>query len=363
MDHLEHSHVCHCGAIAAEDLIRKAMGVDIRKALDPLDPDDYIVIVGRLGRAMSRATASTEVAIMNRALDALDVDWPALSSAQRQRVITASQSIYAEIPKRVIPPVVQRLEVAGPRTVRGARRGARRGVPARFRSAMGVDLALVDRRILAHLTSSQALFITDEYGRRRDDLASLSRGIVARDLELGLGRDEITANLQARLGTSLGINRSRNYWNVIAAAFTNRARTFGQLASYGEAGIRAFFFEAVLDEVTTDQCRFLHGRRFPVQAGLARFNASEQATEPEAVKQIMPWIQSGRDPETGERILYTRNEDGSRNRVAEIVRSGVGTSDDTGKFRNGQSTSELEAAGSFMPPLHGRCRSTITADV
>lgn len=357
------AHVCHCGAVAAEDVIRKALGVDIRKALDPLDPDDYIVIVARLGRAFSRSTAKTEVAILNRTLDALDVDWPNLSSAQRQRVIAASQTIYATAPPAVIPPVIQRLEVSGPRTVRGARRGARAAVPARFRSAMGVNLALVDKRVLAHLTSSQALFITDEYGRRRDDLGRISREIVARDLELGLGRDEITANLQARLGSTVGIQRSRSYWNVIAAAYTNRARTYGQLAAYSDARITAFIFEAVLDEVTTDQCRFLHGRRFPVQAGLSRYAASEAAEEPEAVKQVMPWIQAGRDAESGERILYTRNEDGSRNRVAVVERSGIGTSDDTGKFKNGLSDQELEALGSFMPPLHGRCRSTVAADV
>lgn len=355
-------HVCRCGSMAAEDVLALALRVDVRKVLDPLNDDDYLVIVGRLGRAMSRATARTETTIMNKALDALDVDWPQMSSAQRQRVIAASQTIYAGIPPRVIPPVIQRLEIAGPRTVRGARRGARRSVPARFRAAMGVDLALGDKRVIDHLTSSQALFVTDEYGRRRDDIGRIARQIVSRDLELGLGRDEITKNLQARLGTTLGINRSKSYWNVIAAAYTNRARTYGQLAAYDEAQIRAFIFEAVLDEVTTNQCRLLNGRRFPVQAGLARYAASEQATEPEAVKQIMPWIQQGRG-EDGEQILFTRDADGTRNLVAEITRSGVGARDDTGEFRNSLSDEELVAVGAFMPPLHGRCRSSIVADV
>ncbi len=358
----ELAHLCRCGSEAAEELLLKSLHLDVRKALDPLNDNDYLVIVGRLGRAMSRATARTEVEIMNKALDVLDVDWPALSSAQRQRVIAASQTIYAGIPPRVIPPVIQRLEVSGPRTVRGARRGARRRVPARFRSAMGVDLALVDKRVLDALTSSQALFVTDEYGRRRDDLGRIARQMVARDLELGLGRDEITNNLQARLGTTLGPGRSRSYWNVIASAFTNRARTYGQLASYSEAGIRAFIFEAVLDEVTTNQCRLLNGRRFPVQAGLDRYTASESAEQPEAVKQIMPWIQQGRG-EGGEQILFTRNADGSRTLVAEVTRSGVGTSDDVGQFKGAMSDQQLVAVGAFMPPIHGRCRSSIVADV
>lgn len=362
MDLFDHAHVCRCGSEAAASLLETALRVDVRKALDPTDPEDYLVIVARLGRAMSRATSRTEVAIMNRALDALDVDWPNLTSVQRQRVIAASQSIYATIPPAVVPPVVQRFEVAGPRTVRGARRGARAAVPARFRSAMGVSLALTDKRILSHLIGSQALFVTDEYGRRRDDLGRIARGIVGRDLEQGLGRDAITRNLQTRLGTSLGINRSRNYWNVISAAFTNRARTYGQLAAFSDAQIRSFVFEAVLDEVTTDQCRFLHGRRFPVAAGLRRFDASEQATAPEEVKQIMPWIQSGRG-EDGERILYIRDAEGARTQVAEVTRSGVGSRDDTGSFRGGFNNAQLQAVGSFMPPLHGRCRSTIVADV
>jgi len=160
------------------------------------------------------------------------------------------------------------------------------------------------------------------------------------------------------------VGKTKSYWNVIAGVFVNRARTYGQLASYDEAGIQRFVFEAILDEVTTDQCATLHGRVFETAAGLDRYRQVEQSGDPESVIDLQPWIRVGKDPDTGNRIMFTQNRGGGRQFVGEIVQSRVGTLDSTGKQRNVVSSAALQnEIGAFMPPLHARCRSTIVADV
>lgn len=362
MDTLDLEHLCCDGARAAEILLAKGFRVDVRKALDPLNDRDYLKIVARLSRALSRATADTEAPILNRALDNLDVDWPTLSSGQRRRIIEAVGESLFPIPRRVTPVVRQELTVTGTRVMEGTRRGARRRLSATLRTRIGTSLTAGDRRILDHMAKSQGLFVTDEYRRRRDDFGRQAKEIVSNGLERGLGRDEITDDLQRRFASVAGINRSRHYWNVIAATFANRSRVYSHLASMEEAGIERYVFEAVLDERTTEQCRFLHGMTFEVGAGLDRFRRVEEAEDPEQVKEIQPWLRVARD-ESGNKVLFWQDLAGNRTRVAEVVRSGVGTRDDTGTFRSAFSSRQLQDMGVSMPPLHGLCRSTVVSDV
>lgn len=350
------AHTCACGARHAE-ISAAALGTDIRKALDPTDPDDFDRIVGRLAAAMSRATRKSEAKVLRAAINALDVDWPNLSASQRSAVVRAARASLNPLPGIVLPKVEERIRVVGPRTVRGVRRT----VSAEVGVAIGANLAQRDQRIIRHLVSSQAHFIRDEYRRRRVGFSAKARSIVANGLEQGLGRDDITRDLEAALGVEAGLRRSSQYWQVIAGVFTNRSRTYAQLASYEEAGIARYVFEAVLDERTTEQCRFMHGRVFNVQAALRTYD-DVAASDPEAVVDLQPWIHTGRNDD-GDRTLYVERRDGARTEIATVTRSGVGVRDDQGEFRSNVTNTDLEAMGAAQPPLHALCRSTIVPEV
>lgn len=354
---IDHFDLC-CAGATIEKLVRDTTGADIRKALDPSDPDDYLKIVARLSTSMHRATRDTEAKILRKAINALDVDWPNISAAQRRRVIAAARSTLKTIPERILPAVTERLEVAGVQTMKGARAAVSRQVPIRI----GSSLLARDERILKHLTGSQHLYITDQYARRRAGYSATARRIVEEGLRDGIGRDAIAASLQERLGVVAGLRRSEQYWSVISGAFTNHARTWGHLSGFNQAGIENFIFEAVLDEVTTDQCRFLHGKRFSVPSAMGRFQQAAEMEDPEQIKEVMPWIRSGRNAD-GERELFTQDREGNRTRIATVVRSGVGTADDLGSYKGAMSAKELDESGAFIPPLHGLCRSTVVADV
>lgn len=359
MDPLLHEELCDCGARAAEEILKTAYGIDVRKALDPTDPKDFETIVARLSRALTRATASTEAEILRLALDNLDVDWRALNAAQRNKVVEAARSVLLPIPDRVLPAVEQQLSITGPRVVRGARRGQADRLEARFSSRINLSLTERDRRVTDHLVRTQSHYIRDEYGRRRETFSREARRIVAAGLEEGLGRDEIAESLERGL-TAAG--RSRAYWNVIASTFANRSRVWGNLASFREAGIERYVFEAVLDERTTDQCAALHGRTFETERAIRLYEEVEASPDPEAVRDITPWLRVGRDGE-GRRVLFTEDRSGRRTTVAEVTQSRVGQRDALPQLRNMRSSGDLAEMGLVMPPLHANCRSTIVADV
>jgi len=111
----------------------------------------------------------------------------------------------------------------------------------------------------------------------------------------------------------------------------------------------------------TAQCRFMHNRRFSVEAGLQRYHESEALEDPEEIKNFQPWIRSGKD-EDGNQILWVPGADGTRNKIADVTRSGMGGVDDLGEYKTHHNDASLQALGIALPPTHGNCRSSIVPD-
>lgn len=359
---LTDSEIFHGGIEAADRIFSGTYGIYLEKALDPLKHGDYVKIVARLTSAMRRATEKAEAETLIKALELLDVDWGNLNAKQRDAVFRAASSVVRKTAPKVIPPVTRELEVAGPRAVKATKRGQKRVLVERLSAKINVSMRLVDKKIIDHAVKSQSLFVTDEYRRRAADYSKAARRIVASGLESGLGRDDISENLRNAIGVKPGLGKSKNYWDVISGVFMNRARVWGALSSFQEAGVDWYLFDAVLDERTTDQCATLHGKRFSVSRGVGQYEAASAADDPEEVKDIQPWLRVGKDPE-GRRVLFTQKRDGTRTFVGEVTQSQVGLKDTKTQTRNLMSTSQLQDAGITMPPLHGSCRSTIVADV
>lgn len=354
------AHEACCG-LAAADGVAVRLGVPVGKALDPTDPDDYVQIVMRLSRSLSRATRETEAEILRKALDTLDVDWANLSSRQRDLIISAAWEGLATVPIVAATSLDKAFERVGAQVVRGSRRAVSSGLGAEI----STSLSLRDQRIIRHLVGSQTLYITDEYKRRRVASSQKARDIVSRALNDGISRSEIADELKRALGPTQGLRASKHYWNVIAGAFTNRARVYGHLSSFADAGVDHYLIDAVLDERTTEQCRFLHGKRFSVSRGLAQYDEAAQLENPEEIKDLMPWprVRNLPDGEEGEKEIFIRRLDGSETQLAIVTRSGFGKIDDVGSHRDAKSSSELEALGVGLPPYHGLCRTTVVADV
>ncbi len=346
--------LCSAAADAADELLRDVYRLDVAKALDPLDARDFLVIVQRLARALTGVSRDAEAAALRRALATLDVDWPNLSAVARDRVIHAARQALDGAVANVLPRVDQIFEVEAPNVVTRARAATVR----RFGLRIGASTTRTDERIAAFVRESEGNFIRDQYGRRRDELGQRARDIVASGLEQGLGRDDLAADLAAQLAPV--VSRGKPYWETVAMSFANRGRTYTQLAAFDEADIERFRFEAVLDEVTSQVCRFMHGREFSVERAMQRFDAVEQAGDPERIANIQPWMRVGADGDGNQVLFYERG--GRRRVVAQVDEPAVGQVDQVGRYSRALTNDELEAAGVTVPPLHGRCRSTIVVE-
>lgn len=251
--------------------------------------------------------------------------------------------------------VVSVLETDGAEISQRSRTGTRK----EYALDIPVNFSNTDRKIVEHTARSQGNFVSTAIGDRSEAYSKQARKIVSSGLSEGMGRKDIAAQLNRKLPVSY-LGRRESYYEVVAGSFTNRARTFGQLSSLRDAEIKRYVLEAMLDEVTTDICRFMHGKSFEVDSGISTIERVDALEDPNEIKDEQPWVQTRKTPDGGEELqLVSRGEVRT---VARITESAVGRSDETGKFSGGMSEAELSAAGVLLPPFHGLCRTTVVPD-
>lgn len=345
-----YTHI-RAGIWAAEE-IAKALGVSIAKGLDPLNPADFVTISLRLSRALRGAVAGAEGEALKAAIDALDVDWPNITEAARDKVIEAARAEVAALGD-VVPDLIDPvLGTLGANIIKGTRLAS----VDRFSLDIEPSVQPADTEVGDLLRVSQMVYLKDQYGLRSDAFDSLAKDIVAGGLEKGLGREDISEELATKLGAQQ-VSRSKDYWNLVSTDYANKARTTTQLGAFAEAGVTLWRFDAILDQATSDICRLLHGRVFSVNKALASSRKALTLSDPEEIKDVHPWVQTGTNA-GGDQILYYERG-GQRHTVAGVEASGVGRADAVGTYSGAMTNKQLENAGVIVPPRHGHCRSTI----
>ena len=331
-----------CGACAAENIVKSVYNVDIHKAINPLSPKGFLVLVARLSAALQLATNETETKALQRSLNALDIDWVNVSDAERERAQRAAHKALG----LAVPGNVKRTGTILRATDTVLLPNVKTSTIKKF-NIKGIASSLTerDKRTSKSLTTNTSFFVRDGYDNIHDKFSEKARGIVDDSLKKGLSSFEISVKLEKALPSA---SRKSGYWDMIAMTFSNRSRTYAMLNSFEEAGIESYRFEAVLDEATSKICQFMHGTVFSVPRNTRRIEQVVADDDPTIVKDLQPWMSQGRD-EKGQQILYF-NKGGARTKVAEIRGDG---------FSNALSPAALDAVGVNMPPLHGHCRSTI----
>jgi SPP1 gp7 family putative phage head morphogenesis protein len=356
-----HARLGAAVALAGEQVIYRELAAPVAKAsgeIDPRSPEGFLRIVDQVARALRRASQGAEADAVRRAIDQLDVDWPHLTDADRMRIVRAANEAIAGVPPAIMPKVHEVLDLEAGRVVRGARRSAKQT----FSLNISSDFTRTDERIAQFVARSQTNFIRDEYGRRQVAFSEKARQIVSRAIAQGLGRDEISRQLREAFRNT-AVNRSAFYWDVVASAFVGRARSLAEVSSYADSGISHYLIVAVLDEVTTDICRFLHGKRFSVGASMAQFARIERLRDPERIKFEQPWLQVRQD-RRGNRVIVVPTESGDvRVAVVEDSAERKHAKDERGRFRNGMSAAKLETVNVGPPPYHCLCRTNVVPDL
>ena len=344
--------VVHGARLVADDVLR-GLGLPVRKAMDLSTPKGFDRAVAGMASELRRAVSATDHEAVRAAVAVLDIAWHQTTARQRRELVARALEAAGRRTAAIVQTVSAPFGEAADEVVGATREHARRGLGLRI----AADFNAVDRRITRHLVRTQANFVRDEYGRRLDALGEEARRVVAEGLEAGLGRADIADDLKRAAEQTL-VTRPAFYWEVVAGAFVANGRSLAQVSGFAEAGIQRYVFSSVLDERTTEICRFLDGKTFSVGDALGRFDRIERMEQPEDIKAEQPWVREALDPETGRKVLYV-DRGGVRTPIAEVVRSGFATSDDRGEFARGRSERELMDLGAAIPPLHGLCRSQL----
>jgi len=338
------------GVDAAEEVLRKVYGVEIRKALNPLDDAEFVAVVRRVSNALQDAARPEERAAAARAADRLTRDWEKMTADQQAEAIRAAGDEIRGAPPKFMPAV----DVVIKAGVEEMVPETRKQMVAVHKLRIKATTTARDDRTIKTVREVESFFVRDQYGRLADDLSQRARDVVARGLLDGVGSKEISSQLQ---GVMAKAERPPSYWDVVAMTFSNRARVFTQVHSLDDAGFKEFVFDAVLDQATTNICRYLHGKRFSVNGATKRI-AKVRADDPEGIVTTLPWVSEGRTSD-GKRAMFYEDAEGKKHLVATIEQSAVGQIDAVGTFGKGMQEGRLERAGLTTPPLHGRCRSTI----
>lgn len=340
------------GAEAAEALARE-LGVPLEKKDPPvLSTPGYERAVRDLLRALARTAGPADREAVRELAKKLDRDWTSMSAAERERVIVSASRALLGVPEIVIGPVVRSIGEQMARIVRIAKRDVGRV----YRLEINPTFTAKDKKIIRAAAESQGNYITDRYSERARAVEQKVRDVVSKGIERGLGRQDIGAVLRAEvIGPAL--RTSEAYWETLASIHIGRARSIGQIGGFEDAGIETFQVEAVLDEVTTDVCRFMHGKTFSVAKARAIFESVEASDDPKGIEKLQPWVRTGRSKE-GDRVLFVDRGE-RRSVIANVRESGVGTSDKIGSYDAKRDDAALQKMGISTPPYHARCRTTV----
>lgn len=233
-------------AADAADEVLDAMAVPIAKGLpDPLDPEGFDYFVRRVLRGLRGAARGQERAAVRQALAVLDVRWTELSPAQRERAIRSAARIVAGTSKFVAPRVDAVVRREAP-TLYGR---ARTATASKFKLQISGATSGVDQRMVRFLSRSQGNYVRDEFWRRSVRGSEVARRVVARGFERGFDNATIGQALSKEM-RRIGIEQSDRYWQIVSSVFCQRARSYGEIASMADAGIRLYRWTSVMDERT-----------------------------------------------------------------------------------------------------------------
>jgi hypothetical protein len=201
-----------------------------------------------------------------------------------------------------------------------------------------------DARAVKAIGKQQVFWIGDFYNSQLSErIAAVTDDVL---LQQGLGPKEAGKELQRVLNREFGLTKGgktraalqvparyagnpEHYFRQLAANTAHRARTFGKITAFEEAGITRYRILNPLDSRTGRVCQVMANQEFDIVTGVKQRDAILAATSPKQVKSVAPWL------------------------------SGEELEDVVGSAKPGskQATEALTDANQALPPFHPLCRS------
>jgi hypothetical protein len=225
-----------------------------------------------------------------------------------------------------------------------------------------------DKAMVDHMADNTGLFVRDQYGAKRAGyVTDKAKQIMSSSLDQNLGREDMAQQMKVELGGGLG-RKDDAYWTTVADNSITRARSWGNMSSMHDAGFEYFKIEAVLDEVTSKTCRFLHGKELSLPAALNTAFQGSFVGGPEQLDAVNPFVTEHTDKVTGVTNLTVPIYEGAAPGQTPKLRGAmtIGSSSNTGMGQldqagswEGLTEADIQSLNIGAPPYHHRCRSTI----
>jgi len=197
--------------------------------------------------------------------------------------------------------------------------------------SLGARFRLKDTAAVENLSNNTMYWVKE--GSVRNVNPRIAQ-IVQNGLDQGFGRDDLANTLRKELGKQYAVEASR--WDVVASSALTRARNSARLRQMTTWGVITVNFSNPQDERTSAICNSLAGRQFQTSRLIEVLDSIEGAATPEGAIDAQPW--------------YSQTTAGQWKASTSSGRKDV-TFDD------------IVASGAVIPPLHGRCRSLLLADL
>jgi hypothetical protein len=150
-------------------------------------------------------------------------------------------------------------------SVNGAAQGMARAARKAFvdehkLGGLATSVNLEDKRAIARSVATQAHYIRDyATNQLAPSLSAQARTIMQQGIARGAGSVEIGRDLHEALSTAAS-GQTASYFRMTASAVNARAREYSSLTTMRDAGIEQWEWSSVLDEDTTESCRWLDGQ-------------------------------------------------------------------------------------------------------
>jgi hypothetical protein len=323
-------------------------GVLVEKALNLRNAADFKALTGQLAGQLRHVDREVLRPKLEEMLGRMDVDWTKAKPGEIDRAINnASKFLQQAATEQALPRWNQKIQA----TLTGVADGVRRQMSQTYLPNIGLSFTREETKTIEQIGSQQGWFLRNSKKEISGQLTWRGREIVQEGIRDGLGRVEIGRMLQERL-PGMWEGMGDRYARVVAANGISRARSYSEVASYKTVGIEKLEVVAVLDERTSDICRYMDGQIISVSAVSQTIEDAASVSKPQDIYTVSPFM-NVKDVGEGQREIQTQ----TGTRVADVMRSGVGVVDDRGETAGHIAGDGLPTVGIGAPPYHHFCRS------
>jgi len=323
-------------------------GVLVEKALNLRNAADFKALTGQLAGQLRHVDREVLRPKLEEMLGRMDVDWTNAKPADIDRAINdASKFLQQAATEQALPQWNQKIKA----TLTGVADGVRRQMSQTYLPNIGLSFTREETKTIEQIGEQQGWFLRNSKKEISSQLTWRGREIVQEGIRDGLGRVEIGRMLQERL-PGMWEGMGARYAQVVAANGISRARSYSEVASYKTVGVTKLEVVAILDERTSDICRYMDGQIISVELVAENMEQAASVKKPEDIYQVSPFMRVENHGAGQSSLLTTTGT-----KIADIMRSGVGNVDDRGSTRGMVAGDGLPKARVGAPPYHHFCRS------